>query len=165
MAPRSSVHDPYRTFKFRVRLGGTTVAGVTKVSALARNVASNEVKEGGDLLGPRQNPGAVTYDDVTLEWGLSLDETFEEWANAVTRLQADPAVTGFKRTVYLDVYDLNGNPKDQDGTPAFSYKLHRCWVSKYMPLPDLDANSSAVGIQSLTLKHEGWERVAVAAEE
>ena len=107
MVARSSVHDPYRAFKFRVRFDGKAVAGVTKVSALGRSVQSTELKEGGDLLAPYQNPGAVSYDEVTLEKGLSLDRTFEEWANAVTKLQSSPAsAKNFKRTVYIDTFDL-----------------------------------------------------------
>ena len=159
MPPRASKFDPFRTFKFRVRLDDRTVAGITKVSALGRSVASTELKEGGDMLAPRQNPGLVTYDEVTLEWGLCVDRTLEQWANMVTRLHADPTVSGFKRTVYIDVYDLNGNPQDRSSRPVFSYKLSRCWVAKYIALPDLNADSGGVGIQSVTLRHEGWERV------
>jgi phage tail-like protein len=160
MPPRTTQFDPYRTFKFRVRLDNAVVAGVSKVSALGRSVAANEVKQGGDLLAPRQNPAAVTYDEVTLEQGWSADSTFEKWANAVTRLQVDPSVKQFKRTVYIDVFDLNGNPAAQGGGPPLaSYKLHRCWVSKYVALPDLNADSGGVGIRTITLKHEGWERV------
>jgi phage tail-like protein len=159
MAPRGSAHDPLRTFKFRVRLGGKTVAGVTKVSGLTRSLAPNELKEGGDLLSPRKNPGTVSYEDVTLEWGLSVDRTLEEWANAVVSFQADPTVKGFKRTLFIDVYDLNGNPGDTGSRPALSYRLSRCWISKYSGLPALDADGSGVGIQSVTLHHEGWERV------
>lgn len=160
MPPRASKFDPYRTFKFRVRLGDRTVAGVTKVSALGRSVTPTELREGGDLLAPRQNPGGVTYEEVTLEWGLSLDRTFEEWANQVTRLQADPAAgKGFRRTVHIDVYDLAGNPAERSSRPVVTYRLHRCWVARYRALPDLDAGDNAVGIQSVTLRHEGWERV------
>jgi phage tail-like protein len=159
VAPRGSAHDPLRTFKFRVRLGQRTIAGVTRVSALGRNVAPNELREGGDLLAPRQNPGAVTYDDVTLEWGLGLDGTLGAWADDVVRAQADPAVSGFKRTVFIDVYPPAGNPASTAGRPVASYRLHRAWVSKFVPLPALDADQSGVGIQSVTLRHEGWERV------
>lgn len=157
---RASKEDPYRTFKFRVRLDGTPVAGVTKVSALGRNITANEIKEAGDLLAPRQSPSAVTYEDVTLEWGLSLDPELEKWADSVTEWVHDPsAVKNFKRTVHIDVYDLDGNPRLRSSEPVLSYKLHRCWVSKYTTLPALDADSGGIGIQSLTLKHEGWERV------
>jgi len=160
MPPRTSEFDPYRTYKFCVRIDNATVAGVSKVSPLGRSVAANEVKQGGDMLAPRQNPGAVTYDEVTLEQGWSADTTFEKWANAVTRLQIDPGVKHFKRTVYIDVFDLNGSPGVQGGSaPIASYKLHRCWVSKYVALPDLNADSGGFGIRTITLKHEGWERV------
>lgn len=160
MSPRASTHDPYRTFKFRVRLDEATVAGVTKVSALGRTVAATELRQGGDLLGPHQNPGAVSYDEVTLERGLSLDPAFEEWANAVTRLQEDPSsVSRFKRTVFIDVYDLAGNPSERASRPVVSYKLHRCWVSRYTALPELSADGGGVGIQSVALRHEGFERV------
>jgi len=157
---RASIFDPYRTFKFRVRFGDTTVAGITKVSALTRTVTPNELKEGGDLLSPRNNPGGVRYEDVTLEKGLSFDNAFEEWANAVVSLQSDPgSTTGFKRTVYIDVFDLKGNPWDRKSQPIASYKLNRAWITKYTALPELDASSGGFGIQSVTLRHEGWERV------
>lgn len=160
MPPRASKHDPLRTYKYRVRIGDRTVAGVTKVSALGRSITPTELKEGGDLLAPRQNPGAVTYEEVTLEWGLGLDRTFQDWANAVARLQEDPAnAKGFKKTVYIDLYDLSGAPAQRASRPVLSYKLHRCWVSRYRALPDLDAGASAIGIQSVTLRHEGFERV------
>lgn len=163
MVARASSHDPYRAFKFRIRINGETVAGISKVSNLSRTITPTEIKEGGDLLAPRQNPGAVSYDEVMIEWGLSLNRMFETWANAVTSIHEDPAgdrVRNFKRTVYIDVYDLAGKPTGEGATlPVFSYKLHRCWVSKYTALPDLDAGGSAIGIQSASLIHEGWERV------
>ncbi|HKY01862.1 MAG TPA: phage tail protein [Burkholderiales bacterium] len=157
MPPRTSAFDPYRTFKFRVRLDGTTVAGVTKVSALGRTVAATEVKQGGDFLAPIQNPGQVTYDDVTLEQGWSADKALEKWANEATRLHIDPSVKNFKRTVLIDVYDLAGQANVS--SPVTTYKLHRCWISKYVAMPDLSADGGGVGIRSVTLKHEGWERV------
>ena len=77
MPPRTSSFDPYRTFKFRVRMNGATVAGVTRVSALGRSVASTALKEGGEFLGARQMPGMVSYDEVTLDHGWSADTTLE----------------------------------------------------------------------------------------
>jgi phage tail-like protein len=158
---RASKLDPYRTYKFRVRFdgGNTPVAGITKVSALTRTVNPNELKEAGDLLSPRNNPGAVRYEEVVLEKGLSADYAFEDWANAVVQLQTDPSISGFKRTVFIDVYDLKGNVNDPQSAPVASYKLNRCWITKYTALPELDASSGGVGIQSVTLRHEGWERV------
>jgi hypothetical protein len=40
-----------------------------------------------------------------------------------------------------------------------SYKLYRAWVSEFQALPEFDAGTmNAVGIQTITLQHEGWER-------
>ena len=161
MAPRTSSFDPYRTFKFRVRMNGATIAGVTRVSALGRSVASTELKEGGDSLGARQNPGPVSYDEVTLEQGWSADGVLEQWANEVTRLHADPSnVKQFKRTVFIDVFALNANAGSPGGSaPVTSYRLDRAWVSKYVAMPELMADGSGVGLRTVTLRHEGWERV------
>jgi len=158
---RTSAFDPYRTFKFRVRVNGAVIAGVTKVSALGRTVAPNEVKEAGDSLGARHNPGLVSFDEVTLEQGWSADRTFEQWANQVLKLHSDPAAAhDFKRTVFIEMFDLNGNAGSAGGsTPAQRYKLHRAWVSKYVAMPELNADSGGVGIRSVSLRHEGWERV------
>lgn len=161
MAPRASLHDPYRTFKFRVRLDGAVIAGVTKVSALGRSVTPNEIKEAGDAFGPRHMPGGISFDEVTLEQGWSADATLENWANEILGLHADPgSAKGFKRTVFIDVFDLKGNAGSPGGTPPQqSYKLFAAWVSKYVAMPELDASGGGVGIRSVTLRHEGWERV------
>lgn len=161
MAPRTSQFDPYRTYKFRVRLDGKVVAGIQKVSALGRSVAPNEVKEAGDSFGPRHMPGMLSFDDITLEQGWSADTTLEAWANEVLKLHSDPAgASNFKRTVFIDSFDLAGTPATLGASsPVQSYKLHAAWVMKYVAVPELNAESGGIGIRSVTLRHEGWERV------
>lgn len=160
VTPRVSSHDPYRTFKFRVRLGEKTILGVTKVSGLSRSVTATEVREGGDNLGAYQNPGLVSFSDVQLEFGMTDDEVLEKWANAAAEVHADPSIRDFKRSVFIDVFDLRSDIAAGQSTPVASYKLHRAWVTNFQALPDLDAMASGVAIRSVTLKHEGWERVA-----
>ncbi len=161
MPARASSFDPYRTYKFRVRLDGAIVAGLTKVSSLGRTVQGNEVKEAGDLFGPRYMPGALSFDEVTMDQGWSADDRFERWANEVLQLLSDPAsARQFKRTVFIDVFDLQATPASLTGGSALtSYKLHRAWVSKYVALPELDAAMGGIGIRSISLRHEGWERI------
>jgi phage tail-like protein len=160
MAPRTSQHDPYRTYKFRVRLDNAIIAGIQKVSPLGRNVAANEIKEAGDAFGSRYSPGMISYDEVTLQQGWSADTTFEKWANQVMALHNDPSsAKGFKRTLFIEVFDLNGTPATSDNAMVQRYKLHRAWVSKYVAMPDLDALNGGYGISSVTLRHEGWERL------
>lgn len=91
-----------------------------------------------------------------------------------------------KREVFIDVWDENmyqdpptrrGPPKPPPpnaGTPTpskfvatddlqilfgarfRSYHLRNAWISKYAPLPKLDAMASEVALLSVELVHEGW---------
>jgi phage tail-like protein len=47
---------------------------------------------------------------------------------------------------------------NEAGVIAIAYKVFRCWVSEYVALPELDANSNGIAIQSITIQNEGWER-------
>jgi phage tail-like protein len=37
------------------------------------------------------------------------------------------------------------------------YIVHRCWVSEFQALPDLDAGASAIALEHIKLENEGWE--------
>jgi phage tail-like protein len=147
--------DPYKNFKFRVRWDGRYVAGVSRVGALTRTTEPVEHREGGDPSSVRVSPGQTRYGDVTLERGVTHDTEFERWANKVWNfgagLGAEVSLQDFRKDIIIEVYN-------EAGQLAMAYKLYRCWPSEYTALPELDASASAVAIQSLTLKTEGWER-------
>ena len=87
------------------------------------------------------------YEPVTLERGVTHDVEFEQWAARGSMEQKVPPID-----IVIGVYN-------EAGQLALTYKLHRCRTSSYQALPELDANSNAVAIESVTLQHEGWERV------
>jgi phage tail-like protein len=37
------------------------------------------------------------------------------------------------------------------------YTVHRCWVSEFQGLADLDAGGNAIAIEHIKLENEGWE--------
>ncbi len=147
--------DPYKNFKFRVKWDGRYVAGVSKVTALKRTTEVVSHREGGDPSSSRKSPGRTEYEAVTLERGVTHDTEFEKWANKVwnwgSNLGSEVSLQDFRKDVILEVYN-------EAGQLAIAYKIYRCWVSEYQPLPDLDANANAVAIQTLKLENEGWER-------
>jgi phage tail-like protein len=148
--------DPYKTYKFRVKLpDGTYVAGVSKVSSLKRTTEVVTHREGGDPSSSRKSPGQTEYEGVTLERGVTHDIEFERWANKVwnygSGLGMETSLKDFRKDLILEVYN-------EAGQLAIAYKLYRCWPSEYQALPDLDASASAVAIQTLKLENEGWER-------
>lgn len=153
----SNVHrfDPYKNFKFRVKWDGKYVAGVSKVSGLKRTTEVIKHREGGDPSSSRKSPGRTEYEAITLERGVTHDVEFERWANKVWNfgagLGSETSLKDFRKDLILEVYN-------EAGQLVLAYKVYRCWVSEYQPLPDLDANANAVAIQTLKLDNEGWER-------
>jgi phage tail-like protein len=147
--------DPYKNFKFRVKWDGRYVAGVSKVSALKRTTEVVEHREGGDPSTSRKSPGRSKFEAVTLERGVTHDVEFEQWAAKVWNfgagLGAESSLKDFRKDILLEIYN-------EAGQLALAYKIYRCWVSEYQPLPDLDANANAVAIQHIKLENEGIER-------
>ena len=152
--------DPYRTFKFQVVIDGAVVAGLQKMSALKKTTEPVQWRDAGSPSFQRTMPGGTKYEPVTLEQGLSHDKVFEEWANMVNNFDGDVAMSlkDYRKNITVNVLNLQG-------TVAISYQLYRAWVSDYQALPDLDSNSmNTVGIQTITLQHEGWQRDQAVAE-
>jgi phage tail-like protein len=153
--------DPYKNFKFRVKWDGRYVAGVTRVGGLTRTTQVISHREGGDPSLTRKSPGQTDYAPITLERGVTHDTEFEQWANRVwgfgAGLGAESSLRTFRRDVTVELYN-------EAGQLALAYHIFRCWVSQYTALPQLDAASNAVAIQSITLENEGWERDTAVTE-
>ena len=148
-------YDPYRTFKFQVIIGQRTVAGLSKMGAIKRTTEAVKWRSAGDPSYQRVMPGGSSFEAVTLEQGLSHDPIFEEWANSVNNVsEGDGGVNlkDYRRSVVINVLNLAG-------TPAMTYMLKRAWVSEFQALPEFAANNmNTVGIQSITIQHEGFVR-------
>ncbi|THB74048.1 MAG: phage tail protein [Desulfobacteraceae bacterium] len=145
--------DPYRNFKFRVKWDGRYVAGISKISALTRMTETVFHRDGGDPSNVRTSPGTTSFEPIVLERGLSHDTAFEDWANMVFNLGGDGSVSlqDYKKDIIIDLFNLQGSL-------VMSFRVYRCWVSEYQPLPELDANNTCVAIEKIVLHHEGWER-------
>lgn len=153
-------HDPYRTFKFQVLINGQPVAALKKMGALKKKVESVKWRSAGDVSHERQLPGGTSYEPITLEQGLTHDPVFENWANLVNNIEGDGGMSlkNFRKDIIINVLNLQGQV-------AISYKVFGAWVSEYQALPEFDASSmNAVGIQTITLQHNGWQRDTAVAE-
>lgn len=164
----STPRDPLRTFQFRVAVEDprdgsfTWVAGVRKVSGLTASISAFEVWEGGNNLHRYAQPDKVTWEAVTLEQGLCLDDTFELWAKSVldfSRTGTAPSVR-LKRNVTIDVWDPLNHSSSRTAEPVGirrkRFTLVNAWPSRFVALPGLDAMTSEVGLVTLELQHEGF---------
>jgi phage tail-like protein len=147
-------YDPYKSYRFLVYFGTSTtpVAAVSKITALKRSSDVIEYKEGGYNI-ILKGLGRTKYDPITLERGVTQDQDFITWADAAQKLDQGHPVTSLanlRREIRLQL--LN-----EEGQPVHGYIIHRCWVSEFQALPDLDAGANAIALEHIKLENEGWE--------
>ena len=154
-------YDPYKSYRFLVYFGTSTtaVAGVSKVGGLKRSSDPIEYKEGGNAI-ILKGLGRTKYDAITLERGVTHDSDFQDWANAAQVLDKGApkqSLKNLRREISIEL--LN-----EEGQPVHKYIVHRCWVSEFQALPDLDAGGNAVALEHIKLENEGWEKDASVTE-
>jgi phage tail-like protein len=153
-AVNTSRHDPYNSYRFLVYFGQNTspVAAVSKVTAMKRTSDVIEYKEGGNNI-ILKGLGRTKYEPITLERGVTQDNDFLDWANAAQLLDngvAQTSLANLRREIRIQL--LN-----EQGMAVRGYIVHRCWVSEFQALPDLDAGATAIALEHIKLENEGWE--------
>jgi phage tail-like protein len=157
----ASAHDPFRGFKFKVEIAGGEAVGFQSIAGLSQESEVVEYREGGDPTTMRKLPGLTSYDDITLERGLSKSRFLIDWRNQVAN---GPDLGGsgvgdgvpppnFRREVTIKLFD-KGDPFQR---PVATWEVTKAWPSS-LETSDLDAGSSDVVIETLVLSHEGWVR-------
>jgi phage tail-like protein len=147
--------DPYKSYAFLVYFGTSTtpVAGVSKVTGLKRSSDPIEYKEGGNAV-ILKGLGRTKYEAITLERGITHDTDFENWANAAQLLDKGAPTTSLKNLRQ----ELRIDFLNEERQVVLRFMVHRCWVSDYQALPDLDAGTNAIAVEHIKLENEGWER-------
>jgi phage tail-like protein len=147
--------SPYATFRFLVYFGKSTtpVAAVSKVGAIKRSSPPIEYKEGGNAI-ILKSLGRTTYDPIQLDRGITQDADFATWANYAQLLdQGAPSTSLANLRREISIVLLN-----EEAQPVLRYLVHRCWVSEFQALPELDAGANAIAIEHIKMENEGWER-------
>jgi phage tail-like protein len=150
----TSRYDPYKAYRFLVYFGLSTtpVAGVSKVGGLKRSSDAIDYKEGGNAI-ILKGLGRTKYDPITLERGVTHDTDFQDWADAAQVLDKGAPNTSLKNLRReIQIVLLN-----EAGQAVHRYIVHRCWVSEFQALPDLDAGGNALALEHIKLENEGWE--------
>jgi phage tail-like protein len=158
----TSRFDPYKNYRFLVYFGtgATAVAAVSKVTALKRSSDPIDYKEGGNAI-ILKGLGRMKYEPITMERGITFDSDFEDWANAAQVLDSGSPSTSLQNLrKEIRIVLLN-----EAAQPVHQYKVHRCWVSEFQALPDLDAGQNAVAIEHIKIENEGWERDSSVTEQ
>ncbi len=153
--------DPYKQYKFRVKWDGRFIPGISQASGLRRTTEVIIHREGDDPSAGRRSPGLTSFAPIVLARGRTQDTAFEEWANKVwafgAGLGAEVSLGDFRKDVRIEL--LN-----EAGQLVMAFNVFRCWPSEYQPLPELDSDTSAVALETLTLQCEGFERDITVVE-
>ena len=93
-----------------------------------------------------QTPGANSFTPIIIERGMTADTQFEDWAELVKTGNIVEA----RRDIRIILYDL---ALDE----VARWYFVGCWPSAYTSW--FDANTTSMPMESLTLVHQGFNRV------
>jgi phage tail-like protein len=141
-------------------------AGFSSISGLSAEVESVEYREGTDEITMAKFEGLVSYGDVTLSKGVDPQGRLWAWfkalhgnmidvkaAQALTSGAQSAILPGGRRTLTIEVL-ARGDINTADA--ARIYTLRNAWPRTF-EVGDLDASSSDVLVETMTIAHEGLE--------
>ena len=142
----ASMLETYKNFKFRVKLDGNYVAGISKVTGikLTKKLVNNSKK----FIEKRK------FQAILLEHGIFQDTEFENWAKRVWNCHSEDnskvSLKNFSKDIVIEAYNETGELK-------ITFKIFKCWISEFQAMPELDAGSNIMIINTIILENEGWE--------
>jgi phage tail-like protein len=146
--------DPYKNLKFRIKIDSKYVAGLSKgnLPEKAMEVADRKMAVNPNTI--RKSSEKRKSEAIILTAGMTLDRSFQDWANIVNEIQGNLMVSmkNYRKNIIIDVFN-EANQK------TMSYRIYNCWVSEYRAVPNMDAGANVVNIQTIKLENEGWERI------
>jgi phage tail-like protein len=140
-----AVIDPYRNYNFLVEIDGMAQGSFMECSGLDATTETIEYREGGDNTTVHKLPGKSTYGDLTLKWGVTASKELWNWRKQVIQGVFD------RKNGSVVLFDLTNS------TEVARWNFVRGWPSKWEG-PHLDAKGKDVGIETLTIAHEGIDR-------
>ena len=140
----------HKKFKFIVEIDGVASAGFQKASELSVEIANVQYYEGGSLI-PNKSPGRLTFADVTLERGATMDRDLFDWFTQVAEASAN---IGLKEPLFKRNLDIV--QQDRDGTTLRRWSLTGAWPVKFVA-GDWDNEADENVIESVTLTYDFFE--------
>jgi phage tail-like protein len=141
--------DPLIGYSFALDLSGKATGYFTEVSGIGSETEIVEQKvtdpAGHDVI--KKIPGRLKFTDITLKRGITSSMDFYQWRKAVEDGQIASARINATITMY-----------NQLGTAVARWNLTNAWPAKITG-PSINAGSSEVGIEELTVTYDYLERV------
>lgn len=142
------VGDPLVSYNFAIEVSGIIAGYFTEASGLGseNDVVEHKVtgKDGKEIV--RKIPGRLKWGDITLKRGITTNMDFWDWRRMVEQGNVAKARKNGSIMMY-----------DQEGSEVARWNFTAGWPSKVSG-PSVNTTSNEVGIEELTIVHEGIER-------
>jgi phage tail-like protein len=135
--------DPLRGFRFLLEIDEITNGGFMRMKGLSREVKYGSYREGGVNEYEHKLLTHVSYPVVVLERGLAIDDLWK-WALAAS----DGDVQ--RKTIRIRL-------QDEANEKQWAWQIEHA-VPVRWAVSDLDAQTSAVVMETLELAHQGLRR-------
>lgn len=155
--------DPFRAFKFKVKVGGvgyldvgvSTVGAFSQCSGIKATNHVLKVRTGADIRGVQGIvPTIVEYSNLTLSRGVISSNAFLDWVfQCMPGYATGASILATRKTIEIVVLDEKG----QEG---ITWTLHGAYPVSY-ELAGLDASNDGVLVESLEFAYAGLTRSSV----
>lgn len=141
--------DPIVSFNFEVEFAGKIKGYFTECSGLGSEseVVEHKITAKGDKEAVRKIAGRLKWGDITLKRGVTANLDIWDWRYLVEQGKMTDARVSGSILMY-----------DQSGVLVAQWDVVDAWPSK-LSGPSLNTESSAVGVEEVTIVHEGIKRV------
>jgi len=141
-------HGPFRVARFLLEIDEVAKAGFSYCRLPETTTDVVEYREGNEPPTPRKLAGLSRYSPLELRSGVTTDSiALAEWRRLVEQGKVDEA----RRSIAVVLLD-------EEGSAAARWEFRNAWPATY-EAPTLDADRSAVAIETLEIVSEGFERV------
>ncbi|NTU55886.1 MAG: phage tail protein [Anaerolineales bacterium] len=137
--------DPYRSYNFKLEIGGVAEGHFTECSGLSVKIESIPYREAGNHQLVRHIPGPVDYTAVTLKYGVTKSRELWDW------LMKSAEGNVQRRNVSIVLLDSQGDNE------VMRWNLVDAWPSEWQGAA-LNASEKALAIETLTLVFDRLER-------
>lgn len=141
------IKDPIANFKYAVEIQGVVTGFFTECSGLGSEheiIEHKVVIKGKDVI--QKVPGRMKWENISLKRGITDSMDIWKW-----RKQVEDGVSDVRKNGSITMLA-------QDLSEVARWNFERAWPSKVTG-PQLKSNANEIGIEDLTLVHEGLERV------
>lgn len=137
---------PHGRFRYKVEIEGLSAGGFSEVTGFDASIEVIKYREGDMVQTPMKIPRLKEYSNIVLKQGLVDSKVLYDWMIK----GVDGAVE--RKTITITLLDA-------EEKAAASWQVINAWPVKYT-VPEFNAMSSEIAIETLEVAHEGMTRVS-----